>query len=524
MRSGCDRMSQGSMVALEGFSFRYAGATAPAVSNIDLRVAGGECVVLTGRSGCGKTTLTRAVNGLIPLVYRGESGGCVAIGGRPLPEWGYDALTATVGSVFQSPRSQLVNDEVTAEIAFGCENQGLAREVIAARVRESAADMGITDLIGRGVDQLSGGEVQMVVTASAHAAHPDVYVLDEPTAALSVRSMRRLGRAIARLKAQGKAIIISEHRLWWIADVADRVVVIEDGRIREDLPAAGFAAIPPDVRAAWGLRAWTVDEMEAVARRRSAGGRVRRGTAAPALRVRGLRAGYRGGRDVLNGIDLTVAAGSAVGIVGSNGAGKTTLARCLCGLQRERGGTVELFGRLSRCGDRVGTVHLVMQNPGYQLFEHSVRRELVAARDHRGRSRSGSAPAVQAMLRDLDLLEVAERHPLSLSGGQLQRVSIAAGMLHGAHAMVMDEPTSGLDRQGMMAISHQIERARQRALGVCVITHDYEFLCATCDEVVHLDAGRAGPPIELCGETIDEVGGLMGLTSQHSSSKEGKGQ
>lgn len=505
-------MTSDAMVSLDGFSFRYEGASGNAVADVDLRVRRGECVVLTGRSGCGKTTLMRAMNGLIPLVYRGESKGSVAIEGKPLGEWTSDALVAKVGSVFQNPRGQFVNDEVAAELAFGCENQGLSRDAIADRVRESAYDLGISHLLGCCVDELSGGQCQMVILASVHATHPDVYVLDEPTAALDVESMQRLGRAISHLKAQGKTIIVSEHRLWWIADAADRVVVIEGGRIADDLPAEEFAAVPYSTRVRRGLHSWTVAEIDAAARTRLALDAAKGGPDdAPALRVAGLTVGYRTARDVVHGFDLNVPPGEVVGVIGPNGAGKTTLARCLCGLQRESSGAVELLGRRLKFSRRAGAVYLVMQNPGYQLFENSVRGELAEALARGISETSGTPSAVDEMMRNLDLFDLAERHPLSLSGGQRQRVSIAAGMLYGARAMVMDEPTSGLDYQSMAGIVRQIGRLKERGMGICVITHDYEFLCAACDEVVYVDAGRASPSIPLAGTTLDQVKSLLGF-------------
>lgn len=540
-----------SAVAFEHVSFRYSGAESDALRNIDLSIRPGECAVLTGESGCGKTTLTRAMNGLIPLVYQGFMRGDVTVNGKPITAWTSGGLAATVGSVFQNPRSQFVNSEVEAELAFGCENQGLPREEIARRVCESAQVFQIEQLLHRRVEELSGGQRQMVILASVYATHPDIFVLDEPTAALDVTSMRRLGQVLARLKASGKTIIVSEHRLWWLSDFADRVIVMKDGCVAGVLPAAEFGAVSFETRLRWGLRAWRADEIDDAARQRfsdasaSGGSAMSQGSAfhgwesritteratgrgaRPAslaergheaqcatLATRGLRVSYRRRGTVIDGCDLDIAAGTAVGLVGANGAGKTTLARCLCGIQKEAAGTVELMGKALKAPQRAGVIYLAMQEPGYQLFEHTVARELDEAY-RRGSSHALQACSVGGLMDEFRLTHLAQRHPLSLSGGQAQRTSIAAGLLYGAQALVMDEPTSGLDYHDMASIARQINRLKQQGVIICIITHDYEFLCAACDAVIPLDGGRLSSPIPLIPETLGRIRELLGFSSRH---------
>ncbi|MFC2339091.1 MAG: ABC transporter ATP-binding protein [Olsenella sp.] len=509
-------------VSFERVSFRYSDDGPNALCDIDLQVRRGELVVLTGESGCGKTTLTRAMNGLIPLVYQGAMEGRVVVGGKPVTEWTTGDLAATVGSVFQNPRSQFVNSDVEAEMAFGCESQGLPHEAIVERVHESVRTFGIERLLHSRVEELSGGQRQMVILTSVHAMDPDILVLDEPTAALDVASMKRLGRALAQLKSMGKTIIVSEHRLWWLSDLADRVVVMRKGAIAGEWSAAAFGAIPIQSRSGWGLRAWRVDEMDAAGPRSfspgggfpaSIQGERREGNSA--LRARGLRISYRRRKDVIDGCDLAIPAGMAIGLVGANGAGKTTLARCLCGIQRESAGTVELAGRALKPSQRTGSVYLVMQEPGYQLFEHTVSCELEEAK-RRGSDRGAPGSlSVESLMGAFDLVDLAQRHPLSLSGGQGQRVSIAAGLLYGARALIMDEPTSGLDYRNMAIIAGQIDRLKRQGLPICVITHDYEFLRSVCDAVIPLDRGHPSEPIPLGPDTLGRIKELLGLSAGH---------
>ena len=206
--------------------FTYAGAREPALADVSLSVPAGQCVVLTGGSGCGKTTLTRLANGLIPVSYDGELAGSVRIAGKDAGSWEMDALCRRVGSVFQNPRSQFFNLDTTSEVAFGCENLGLSRAEMHRRVDGAFALLGIEHLRDRDIRALSGGQRQMVAIASVCAMGPDVFVLDEPTASLDVGAMLQLAEAVARLKAAGKTVLVAEHRLWWLAGIADRVVAV----------------------------------------------------------------------------------------------------------------------------------------------------------------------------------------------------------------------------------------------------------------------------------------------------------
>ena len=465
----------GAAVQLEDVSYTYPGAAQPTLRSVSLEVPAGQCVVVTGPSGCGKTTLSRLVNGLVPHVYAGEVTGCVRVGGTEVAAWTADELGVRVGSVFQNPRSQFVNLDVASEIAFGCENLGLPRAEIVERVEEAAAALGIRPLLDRSIEELSGGQKQAVILASALAMRPAVFVLDEPTASLDTASMMRLAEVVAALKAQGKTVIVSEHRLWWLHGVADRVVLMEGGSVAGDWDAASYGALPRAERVALGMRAWTVAEMEeemaahaAVAPTASAAGGPAPATGVAGtegLMAEGLTVAFRRNPPVLEGLSLAVAPGRVLGIVGRNGAGKTTLLRCLAGLTRERAGSVALDG---------------------QLFADSARAEL----------RLPDAEADE-LLAAFGLAACAERHPLSLSGGERQRLAIAAGIAQGARALVLDEPTSGLDRANMERVAAALRRVAAAGAPVALVTHDYEFLCAVCDEVAEVEGGRVSARYDL---------------------------
>ena len=521
-----DGAPRGAAGASDGGSGAHARGAA-SVSGVNLVVRPGECVVLTGPSGCGKTTLTRMVNGLIPALYAGEATGEVLVQGVPMDAWEMDDLSCAVGSVFQNPRSQFFNLDTTSEVAFGCENMGVPQGEMHARVAATVRELSIERLMERDIRALSGGEKQLVAVASVHAMEPSVFVLDEPTAALDVDAMKRLRDVVARLKAAGKAILVAEHRLWWLAGVADRIVLMEDGRITCDLPVAEFAAMPAAERARKGLRAWDIAEVEPAAKDSEDRGGVEARTleascaeepAHPLLEVRGLEARYgRRGAAVVRNCEFSAQAGRAVALVGRNGAGKTTLARCLAGLHAESAGEVRLSGRVLGPRERAGRVYLAMQESGYQLFSDTAAGELRLALEARERRDGEALPEEEAAalvdrtLADFALEDFRERHPLSLSGGQRQRLAIAAGALQGARVMVLDEPTSGLDLANMRRVAAQIERLKARGTCLVIVTHDFEFACATCDELAFMADGRIAERFAFSPRTLRRAREVFGF-------------
>lgn len=456
------------------------------LKDIELTVEAGECVVITGPSGCGKTTLTRMINGLIPHVYDGELQGSAIVEGRDVTTWNTEDMGIIVGSVFQNPRSQFVSNDTTSEIAFGCENIGLPRSEIIARMERAVCALSIEKLLHREIHELSGGQKQAVILASAYSMMPNVFVLDEPTASLDIPSMRRLARAIADLKSMGKTIVVSEHRLWWLRGIADRVVAMRDGSIVSQWQAGEFEAVSLEEKHTFGFRAWS--ESELLLSERDIGGAQASCAQAedPFLSAKGLDVAYRRGQNVLQGLNIQLNPGSILGLVGENGAGKTTLLRCLCGLEREKCGDVVVNGRNVRASERSHYAHMVMQDPGYQMFAESVGSELSKAMNRDDMEDDG----VEELLGQFGLAHLADRHPLSLSGGEQQRLSIAVGIAREVQVILLDEPTSGLDFENMRRVALALRQAADRGCAVCIVTHDYEFLLKACDEIAVLEEGK----------------------------------
>ncbi|PKV08647.1 ABC transporter ATP-binding protein [Bifidobacterium pseudolongum subsp. pseudolongum] len=477
-------------------TFAYSGEGA-ALRNVTLHVRAGELVMLVGPSGCGKTTVTRLVNGLAPSHFTGALTGRACTGGLEAGRAPLESYARVVGSVFQNPKTQYFHARSTDELAFPCENVGMPAPRIRERVRQVAARFGIDDLLDRAIVNLSGGQQQRLAVASAAVLEPAVMVLDEPTSNLDAASMARLHGMIAALKADGVAIVIAEHRLAWCADLVDRYCVFGGGELLGTYTAREFEALPATQREAWGLRALDVSADRARIAALShlecpAGG-------APVLGTRGLEVGYRTRGMLRRGRgaafsrripDVDVYGGQIVGIMGHNGAGKSTFARTLCGLQAPLAGTIELGGEPASASALSRAAALVMQDVHYQLFAESVRAEVMLETVQHGGSEQELAAAREqcdALLAELDLLDVADRHPMSLSGGQKQRLAIAVALMGRKRFVVLDEPTSGLDRAHMMQVGALLRELADRGVAVLVITHDDELAAHWCDRILALD-------------------------------------
>jgi energy-coupling factor transport system ATP-binding protein len=461
---------------------------------VSLHIKQGECVLLCGESGCGKTTLTRLINGLIPHFYEGEFSGRVSVAGRDVSRTKPDALARVVGSVFQNPRSQFFNLDTTGEIAFGCENLGLPAAEIRERVQAAARELGVEALLDRDIFSLSGGEKQKIAVASAYAPNPDIFVFDEPSSNLDHAACIELAALMKRLKARGKTLIVAEHRLYYLAELFDRAVYLKDGRILREWTRGEFLALPGAERGDLGLRATSIDEL--------ASGRVPPQRPRATFSVRGVTARYKRGADVLRGVNFDSAPGEIIGIIGKNGQGKSTLARVLCGLHKERGGTVALDGEAFHFNARAGPCYLVMQESGYQLFTDSVENELRLSRSKRVRP---SDEDVNAILDALSLTALRERHPMSLSGGEKQRAAIGAAMAQDARILIFDEPTSGLDFANMRRVADVLKRLAEGGKIVFVVTHDFELLARACTRAVTLDGGQITSDAPLDADGISKL-------------------
>ena len=463
------------MIKIDHISFSYGeeNENTGGVRDIDLNIEDGQFVVLCGESGCGKTTVTRLINGLIPHYYEGKMTGEVWVNGAKVSEQPLYDTAAVVGSVFQNPRSQFFNVDTTSEITFGCENLGQPEKDIRERLAKTVRDFRLEKLMDRNIFHLSGGEKQKIACAGVSIMEPDVLVMDEPSSNLDAASILDLRKTLAFWKSQGKTIIVSEHRLYYLRGLADRFIYLADGQVSHDYSAAEFEQLTEQQRSDMGLRTFALERLLPP---------VLPQQAKTALALRNFHFAYKNEPETLHIMDCEIPTNRIVGIIGNNGAGKSTFSRCFCGLER-RCGEIVWNGKKYRPKDRLNSCYMVMQEVNHQLFTESVLDEVLISMEEANQKRA------EEILSRLDLLDFKDRHPMSLSGGQKQRVAIASVIASKCSILFFDEPTSGLDYRHMKEVANVLRQVRDAGITVYVITHDLELILDCCTDIIHLEDG-----------------------------------
>jgi len=529
------------MIKFKNVTFTYQNAERSAgVYGIDLHIPAGQVVLLCGLSGCGKTTITRLINGLAPAYYAGTLDGQVLIDGMDSASVTLYELSQKVGSVFQNPRSQFFSLDSTSEIAFGCENTGVPREEMYRRIGQVSADLDMANLLDRNLFALSGGEKQKIACASAAAMQPDIFVLDEPSSNLDLRSIANLKAVIQKWKEQGKTVIIAEHRLYYLMEIADRVIYMENGRVIKDFPIVEFLKVDTETLHRKGLRSQKAMEYTPGCIRTCQSREILEGIfeCAPAgkspafdcasverppasecafaekppvfedtsvekppiferyVTFSGLAFSY-GKKRVLDIPELKVPSGAVTGVLGFNGAGKSTLARVICGLEKRAKGVLNDNGKSYTAKARLKKSYMVMQDVNHQLFTESVIEEVLLSMDVSDVSDvSGEAARQKARQKAFDILgalnlsEFREVHPMALSGGQKQRLAVASAIAAGKDLLIFDEPTSGLDYEHMREVAENITSLSRTGKTVFIITHDPELIAACCNYLIFLEGGK----------------------------------
>ncbi|MCF2589004.1 ABC transporter ATP-binding protein [Brevibacterium sp. UCMA 11752] len=472
------------------YSWRHADREQPAFVPLDLHIDAGEKVLLLGPSGAGKTTLLHAIAGVLPA-ESGEAAGELLIGDLPP-----DPRRGETGLVLQDPDSQVIFSRVGDDVAFGMENLGLPAEIIDARVSASLQTMGLDLPHDHPTAALSGGQKQRLALAGVHAMAPQVIILDEPTANIDPDSAASVRDAVLDTQAATSAtMIIVEHRVELWLDHVDTVIVLgPDGLLAQGTPSSVFGD-PELAEVLLECGVWVPGTTESLAGDdRNPVESVSRAAAVATgevvLQTEQLSvARPRVKAPAATGLDLSIRAGEAVGIVGANGAGKSTLALTLAGLIPEFGGEVAALGSL-----RAGAKHdrpfrwpsaflaprigMVFQEPEHQFLRSSVALELALGPRLSGWSAGQVEERVVELLQALGLETLAEAHPQGLSGGEKRRLSVAAMMAPRPQVLIVDEPTFGQDALTWAGLVEQFLDVLARGSTVVAISHDHAFLDA----------------------------------------------
>lgn len=463
------------------FEFQYSQESTPTLRKVSGNIPAGRCVVLCGGSGCGKSTLLRCLNGLIPQFYEGELTGFCRLDGHGTADFSIGEIGELAASVFQDPRSQFFTVNSSNEVAFGLENHGLPQEKIRDRVDEAFRTFHLEHLKNRNVYELSSGERQLISILSAWAMDTDIFLLDEPTANLDFAATQQLKNILLKLKKQGKTLLLSEHRLYYLADIADEYWIMANGEIKHKYTAEKAKSLSPLQLHTLSLRTLDLEQITVSERPPQPENMPQ------ALFVSDLRYEYgRKNRAILSDVNFSVCTHEIVGLVGANGCGKTTLGKLIAGLYHSTGGEISLFGKAQKPKQLQKQVLFIMQEAEFQFFTNSVLHEL----QYGHKITDEFEKKTETLLKSMDMWECRDRHPFSLSGGQMQRLTLMMAYLSDKPIIILDEPTAGQDADSLKRCAELI-REMGKEKTVLIITHDLELIADACDRCIGLCDGHA---------------------------------
>ena len=464
------------MIELNNVSYTYPRTVQPALHRISLTLEKGRCIMVTGPSGAGKTTLGLASSGILHHEFGGKKEGSVIVDKKNVADYpALSDLARNVGVVFDDPEAQMIFTTVEEEILSSLEHRGLSPEVIEERLAAIMRTTYLEALKDRSPHNLSGGQKQRVALAATLALGNDILVLDEPTSELDEHATNRIADILRDLKQQGKTILLIEHKYNNFRDFVDTLVVLENGEI-------SASGVPEKILMDERIRGMILPDFSGV---RKAVPSVM--DPSPIIEVRDLSHAY-GDVLALSGINLLIRRGEFVAIVGENGSGKTTLVKHFNRLLMPTGGDVIVNGRNTKecsIADLAHDVGLVFQNPDHMFFADTVREEIAYGVKNLGLS--GCDALVDAALADAGLTGSAGLYPRWLSRGERQRLGIACVVAMQPRVIVLDEPTTGLDGNEALLVIDILKTLQEKGHTIIIITHNRDIATHCADRIITME-------------------------------------
>ena len=431
--------------------FSYSNETI--LKDITFSVNKGEFIVITGLSGCGKTSLLRLLNGLIPALYDGNIIGQISILDKSISDYKAGEIAKYVGNVFQNPNDQFFSKDVENEVALIGENMGMERNLLRRQVQNSLQEIGISDLKTRKVRELSGGQKQKVAIASTLVFDSEIILLDEPSANLDYTSTNELGRILKHLKDCGKTIIIVEHRLSYLFQLIDRMIVLKEGKIEGIFSSKDLTS---DLEQKNELRSFNNNNLKSI---------MEYPDDNQMIRIEDVYISNKG-YSLKEPVNFT--------LIGDNGIGKTTLAKQLSGIIPLKKGKTSYSRSIK---ERLCDVAISLQNCSNMFFCETVEKELIPKDKVKDRK---YLEEVKRYLLEMDLWNKRMLNPHDLSGGEKQRLAVIIALLKNSKLVILDEPTAGLDYRRMKLVADAV-REKIKSTPVILITHDIELIFKVCN-------------------------------------------
>lgn len=449
------------MLKIKNFTLTY---DEPVLENVNLSFKSGEITVLTGTSGSGKSSLLKVINGVIPYFQPAELSGEITYQGKNLLDLDMSERSNIVATVFQNPKTQFYAVNSTDEMAFALENRHLPPKTIFQRINQFTQLLEMEDLLNRDIFALSGGEKQLLAITSVACMDNDIYLFDEPSSSLDREAIARFKKVLVKLKEMGKIVIIAEHRLYYLKELMNQLIVIKDKKVTS-YPAID---ITDDFTKTQNLRQLNEISKTELIESLPYQKHSKKSQTLPAssdLICQNYRYKHRDSKDNIFDFNLGLDKGINF-IIGKNGVGKTTFLRCLSGLNKTFKG--QTFYEKHPVKPTYDWISEVVQDVNYQLFTESVWSEISIVSD--------DEKVKKDALTQFGLIDKIERHPQSLSGGEKQRLLLAMAKASNKPIIVLDEPTSGLCRLQMERMIEDLHDMAKTGKLIIVVTHDYELI------------------------------------------------